>query len=107
MNEAPPFRPIRNAPRRGTCDAGYLAFLVAAADAAGADEAEVQAAQELPAARAALDELVARAERDAAFRLELEADLERALAEAGYQGSPSVFSRLHRLLESVGEAELG
>ena len=69
-----------------------------------APQAWVQAAQELPAARAALDELTARAERDAAFRQELEADLERALAAAGYEGSPSVVSRLRRLLES---AELG
>ena len=66
-----------------------------------APQAWVRAAQELPAARAALDELTARAERDAAFRQELEADLERALAAAGYEGSPSVVSRLRRLLESV------
>jgi hypothetical protein len=61
----------------------------------------VQAAQELPAARAALDELVARAEQDAAFRRQLEADLERAIAEAGYAPSPFVVSRLRRLLEEV------
>jgi hypothetical protein len=72
-----------------------------------APEAWVLAAQELPAARAALDELVARAERDAAFRQELVADLERALAANGYEGSPSVVSRLHRLLESVESTELG
>ena len=66
-----------------------------------APEAWVRAAQELPAARAALDELVARAERDAAFRQELEADLERALAATGYEGSPSVVSRLQRILDSV------
>ena len=72
-----------------------------------APQAWVLAAQELPAARAALDELVARAEQDVAFRRELEADLERALAAAGYEGSPSVVSRLHRLRESVEEAELG
>ena len=66
-----------------------------------APQAWVQAAQELPAARAALDELTARAERDAASRQELEADLERALAATGYEGSPSVVSRLRRLLESV------
>jgi len=66
-----------------------------------APQAWVQAAQELPAARAALDELTARAESDAAFRRELEADLERALAAAGYEGSPSVVSRLRRLLESA------
>lgn len=64
-------------------------------------QALVQAAQELPAARAALDELVARAEHDAAFRRELEADLERALAATGYDGTPSVVSRLRRLLESA------
>ena len=66
-----------------------------------APQAWVRAAQELPAARAALDELVARAERDATFRQELEADLERALAATGYEGSPSVVSRLRRLVESV------
>jgi hypothetical protein len=61
----------------------------------------VQAAQELPAARAVLDELVARAEQDAAFRLTLLADLERAVAEAGYEPSPFVVSRLRLLLEEV------
>jgi hypothetical protein len=61
----------------------------------------VRAAQELPAARLALDELVARAERDAAFRRQLEADLERAVAAAGYEPSPFVVSRLRRLLEAV------
>jgi hypothetical protein len=66
-----------------------------------APEGWVRAAQELPAARAALDELVARAERDAAFRLHLQADLERAVVEAGYEPSPFVVSRLRRLLEAV------
>jgi hypothetical protein len=61
----------------------------------------VRAAQELPAARAALDELVARAEQDAAFRLRLQADLERAVAAAGYEPSPYVVSRLRQLLEAV------
>lgn len=61
----------------------------------------VQAAQELPAARAALDELVVRAEQDATFRLHLLADLERAVAEAGYEPSPFVVSRLRLLLEEV------
>jgi hypothetical protein len=45
----------------------------------------VQAAQELPAARRVLDEIVARAEADAAFRVALIADLERALAAEGYE----------------------
>ena len=66
-----------------------------------APEGWVLAAQELPAARAMLDELVARAEQDAAFRLQLQADLERAVAAAGYEPSPYVVSRLRQLLEQV------
>jgi hypothetical protein len=61
----------------------------------------VRAAQELPAARAMLDELVARAEQDAAFRLQLQADLERTLTATGYEASPFIVSRLRRLLEAV------
>ena len=61
----------------------------------------VRAAQELPTARAALDELVARAEQDAEFRLQLRADLERAVASAGYEPSPFIVSELRRLLEAV------
>jgi len=43
-----------------------------------------RAAQELPAARLELDEIVERAQADAEFRLRLVADLERALASEGY-----------------------
>src|SRR4029078_2477476 len=64
-----------------------------------------RAAQELPAARAVLDELVARAEQDAAFRLQLQADLERAVAAAGYEASPFIVSRLRQLLETVLQVE--
>jgi hypothetical protein len=66
-----------------------------------APEGWVRAAQELPAARAVLDELVARAEQDAAFRLQLRADLERAIVAAGYEPSPFVVSRLRQLLKAV------
>ena len=66
-----------------------------------APEGWVRAAQELPAARAMLDELVARAEQDAAFRLQLLGDLERAVAAAGYEPSPYVVSRLRQLIEAV------
>jgi hypothetical protein len=45
----------------------------------------VQAAQELPLARQTMDELVARAEADAAFRKTLLADLESALAAEGVE----------------------
>jgi hypothetical protein len=65
-----------------------------------APEGWVRAAQELPAARAVLDELVARAEQDAAFRLQLQADLERAVAAAGYEPSTFVVSRLRQLLRT-------
>ena len=44
-----------------------------------------RAAQELPAARLMFDEIVARAEADAAFRAALVADLEQALAAEGYE----------------------
>lgn len=45
----------------------------------------VRAAQELPAARRTLDEIVSRAEADLAFRAALVADLDRALAAEGYE----------------------
>jgi hypothetical protein len=61
----------------------------------------VRAAQELPAARAMLDQLVARAEQDAAFRLQLQADLEQAVAAAGYEPTPFIVTRLRRLIETV------
>jgi hypothetical protein len=66
-----------------------------------APEAWVRAAQQLPAARLALDDLVERAERDADFRLQLMADLERAIADAGFEPSPFIVSRLHQLLKPV------
>jgi len=63
-----------------------------------APEAWVRAAQELPAARAALDDLVARAEADAAFRERVLADLEGALSAAGVTPSRVAISRLRQLL---------
>jgi hypothetical protein len=65
-----------------------------------APEGWVRAAQELPAVRPTLDELVARAQQDAAFRLQLLADLERAVAATGHEPSPYVVSRLRQLLEA-------
>ena len=66
-----------------------------------APEGWVRAAQELPVARAMLDELVARAEQDASFRLQLQADLEQAVAAAGYEPSPFIVSELRRFIEAV------
>jgi hypothetical protein len=61
-------------------------------------EGLVQAAQELPRARAAIDEIVARAEADATFRAKLVADLESALEAEGYPATPSVAALLRARL---------
>jgi regulator of protease activity HflC (stomatin/prohibitin superfamily) len=53
-------------------------------------QAWVQAAQELPQARAEVTQIVARAEQDAEFRARLVADLEAALEADGYEANPSV-----------------
>jgi hypothetical protein len=63
-----------------------------------APPAWVQAAQELPRARASLDELVARAERDAAFRRALLENLEAALAETGLPSDERLMDELRRRL---------
>lgn len=54
----------------------------------------VRAAQELPAARHGLDEIVARAEADAAYRAQVVADLESALAAAGIEPTPRILDEL-------------
>jgi hypothetical protein len=59
----------------------------------------VRAAQELPFIRGELDEIVARAEADAAFRERLIADLEGALAAEGYERDPAVLAALRVRLE--------
>ncbi len=56
----------------------------------------VRAAQELPAARRSLDEIVARAEADLAFRQALVADLEAALELEGYEPDRRVLDELKR-----------
>ena len=60
----------------------------------------VQAAQELPLARLGLDDLVRRAEDDAAFRRKLMADLETALAAEGIEPDPALAEALRRRLSS-------
>ena len=54
----------------------------------------VRAAQELPAARRVLDEIVARVEADIGFRAALLADLERALAAEGYEPDRRVVAEI-------------
>jgi len=62
----------------------------------------VRAAQELPAARLGLDEIVERARADAAFRAGLVADLEAALAAAGYEPSAELLDALRTRLPGLG-----
>jgi hypothetical protein len=57
-------------------------------------EAWVRAAQELPAARAALDNLIARAEADAAEREQIVADLEAALVAEGVAPTSALLAEL-------------
>ena len=66
-----------------------------------APEGWVRAAQELPGVRDSLDEIVSRAEADLEFRAKLMADLEAALAEAGYEPDRHLLNELHkRIAES-------
>ena len=60
----------------------------------------VRAAQELPFAQTELDEIVARAEADAAFRQRLVADLEAALAAEGYEPDRAVVAALRARLQA-------
>ena len=65
-----------------------------------APEAWVEAAKQLPAARAQLDGIVARAEQDAEYRARLIADLEQALAADGIEPTPTLRRELERRLEA-------
>jgi len=60
----------------------------------------VQAAQELPLARLGLDDLVRRAQEDAAFRRRLIADLEEALQAEGIEPDPALSEALRRRLST-------
>lgn len=62
----------------------------------------VQAAQELRAVRLGLDEIVERARADASFRAGLLADLEAALAAAGYEPSAELLDALRTRLPELG-----
>jgi hypothetical protein len=65
-----------------------------------APEAWVQAAQEIPLARRGLDDIVERARADQAFRDALIADLESALADAGYEPDPVLADAVRARLSS-------
>ncbi|MEO8290590.1 MAG: hypothetical protein ABI649_06300 [Gaiellaceae bacterium] len=63
-----------------------------------APEGWVRAAQELPKSRRELDDIVARAVADAAFREALIADLEAALHQEGYEPAAIPLDELRRRL---------
>ena len=60
----------------------------------------VEAAAQLPRLRAVLDDLVERAEADAAFRAALVADLEAGLAREGVEPNERALSELRARLAS-------
>jgi hypothetical protein len=64
-----------------------------------APEGWLRAAQELPAARRSLDDIVARAEADAEFRRLVIADLEAALEREGVEPAPRVVDELRERLD--------
>ena len=60
----------------------------------------VEAAQELPRAKAGLEALIARAEEDAELRARVLADLETAFEEADIHPTPSLLDEARRRLRS-------
>jgi hypothetical protein len=62
----------------------------------------IEAAQRLPAARAELDGIVARAEADAVYRERTLAGLEQALRAAGQPSSPDRVAALRARLTELG-----
>lgn len=65
-----------------------------------APEGWVRAAQELPRSRRELDDIVARAVADEAFRKALIEDLDRALRDVGYEPESLPLEELRRQLSS-------
>jgi hypothetical protein len=63
-------------------------------------EGWVRAAQELPQVRRGLDDLLVRAEADAALRASLLADLETTLADAGIEPTRHVIADVRERLRS-------
>ena len=63
----------------------------------------VRAAQELPAARRGIDEIVERARVDSEFRVRLVADLEAALAAAGYEPTDELVDAVRACLPELDQ----
>jgi hypothetical protein len=83
----------------GTYEEEKLGELLAALPPA--PEAWVRAAQDLPLLRAQADEIVARAEADAAFRERLVANLNSALEAEGYEPDVRLVEQLRGRLEDA------
>ena len=66
-----------------------------------APEAWVEAAKQLPAARAQIETIVARAEEDAGYRARLVADLEAALVADGIEPTAALQRELTRRLSAA------
>ncbi len=66
-----------------------------------APEGWVKAAQELPAARRGISDIVARAVADAAYRERVVADRESALAEVGVEPTPPLLEELRERFRSI------
>jgi len=80
-------------------DIGQIARLLAALPPAPVGW--VEAAQELPNARTALDLLCERAAADAELRAQMVADLESALAESGISPTPRLLATARARLETM------
>ena len=80
-------------------DIGQIARLLAALPPAPVGW--VEAAQELPSARMALDRFVERAATDAELRARVVADLESALAESGISPTPRLLATARARLQSM------
>jgi hypothetical protein len=63
----------------------------------------VRAAQELPAARLGIDEIVERARVDAEFRVMLVEDLEAALTTAGYEPTDELVEAVRACLPELDQ----
>jgi hypothetical protein len=66
-----------------------------------APEGWVRAAQELPSVRSRIDEIVALAEADSAFKQAILNDLEAAIADAGYEPAPLLVEALRKRLSPI------
>ena len=80
-------------------DIGQIARLLAALPPAPVGW--VEAAQELPSARTALDRFFERAAADAELRARVVADLESALAESGISPTPRLLATARARLQSM------